>query len=130
MRRECLCFDEKGVVELRFKRLTLEDKADIYTKNLRKHHIRFGLVADADMPGGDYAQVRMHDSDNDGLWSSMYLASEAFRYAVTKQESAKENLVDGLDALEQLVKLPTVEGFQARTFELEGFRQIGPSRMA
>lgn len=117
---------KKGVVELQFKRMTLEEKADIYTKNLRKHHIRFGLVSDAQTPSGDYANVRMHDSDNDGLWSSMYLASEAFRYGITKNESAKENLMDGLDALEQLVRLPTVEGFQARTFELDGFRVSDP----
>lgn len=115
-----------GVVELQFKKMTLEEKADIYTKNLRKHHIRFGLVSDAQTPNGDYANVRMHDSDNDGLWSSMYLASEAFRYGVTKNESAKENLMDGLDALEQLVRLPTVDGFQARTFELDGFRVSDP----
>ena len=117
---------KKGVVELRFKKMTLEEKADIYTKNLRQHHIRFGLVSDASTPNGDYANVQMHDSDNDGLWSSMYLASEAFRYAVTKKETAKENLMDGLDALEQLVRLPTVEGFQARSFELDGFRQSDP----
>jgi len=36
--------------------------------------------------------VRLEDSDNDGLWTSMYLAGQAFPYAVTKEEEALENI--------------------------------------
>lgn len=111
-----------GVREFDFAEMTLADKAAIYLTNLRKHHIRFGLVADSQTPGGDYARFQMHDSDNDGLWTSMYLAGEACRLAVTGTEDARENVMDSLDAIERLVTLPTIPGFQARSFEFEGFQ--------
>lgn len=110
-----------GLAHLEFEMMTLADKAAHYQRNLRQHHIRYGMVSDAHVPGGDYALVRQHDSDNDGLWSGMYLAAEAFRYAATGQADALENAVDGFDALERLVTLPTVKGLQARSFELDGF---------
>lgn len=112
-----------GVTRLDFELMTLEQKAELFTQKLRRHHIRLGLVSDANMTNGDYATLRMHDSDNDGLWSAMYLASEAFRYAVTKRDDARENLMDGLDSLERLVTLSGIPGFQARSFELHGYKK-------
>jgi hypothetical protein len=110
-----------GVSQIHFEKTTLENKADKILSNLRHHHIRFGLVSDLVVPNGDYAQAQMHDSDNDGLWSSMYLASEAYRLAVTGAEDASLNLQDGFDAIERLVTITGIPGFQARSFELHGF---------
>lgn len=112
-----------GVSRIDFEFITLEEKAERFTKKLRRHHVRLGLVSDANMTNGDYAALRMHDSDNDGLWSAMYLASEAFRYAVSGRDDARENLMDGLDALERLVTLSGIPGFQARSFELHGYKK-------
>jgi len=117
-----------GVSQLHFASMTLADKADRYLRNLRLHHIRFGLVSEVRLKDGDYAQGRLHDSDNDGLWSGIYVAAEAFRYAVTKDRDALDNARDGLDALERLITITTIPGFQARTFELRGFKQSDPQR--
>jgi hypothetical protein len=117
-----------GLSSLIFDRTTLADKAEVLLRNLRRHHIRYGLVSDARLIDGDYATLRMYDSDNDGLWSAMYLASEAYRWAVTRRPDAYENVMDGLDALERLVTISGIPGFQARTFELEGFKVSDPER--
>jgi hypothetical protein len=110
-----------GLTRLQFEPMTLADKADFYQRHLRQNHIRYGLVSDVYLPGGDYAHVRLHDSDNDGLWSAMYLAAESYRFAVAGAEDAQANALDGLDALERLVTINPIPGFQARSFELEGF---------
>lgn len=111
-----------GLTKLRFEQMALADKAAIYQQNLRLNHIRFGLVSDVNIPGGDYAKLQLHDTDNDGLWSSMYLAAESYRYAVTGAEDALQNALDGFDALERLLTINPIPGFQARTFELDGFK--------
>jgi hypothetical protein len=115
-----------GVSQIHLKQMTLQQKGDEILSYLRKHHIRFGLVSDLVVPEGDYAKAQMHDSDNDGLWSSMYLASEAYRYAVTKEDDAKQNLLDGFDAIERLVTITPIPGFQARSFEVHGFHVSDP----
>ena len=53
----------------------------------------------------------MEDSDNDGLWTSMYLAGEAFRYAVTKSDTALQNVRESLDAMERLYTINDIPGF-------------------
>jgi hypothetical protein len=117
---------KKGVSQIHFQQMTLEEKANRILSYLRQHHIRFGLVSDLQVPEGDYAKAQMHDSDNDGLWSSMYLASEAYRLVVTKAEDAAANLNDGFDAIERLVTITPIPGFQARSFELHGFHVSDP----
>ncbi len=115
-----------GLSRLSFPLMTLADKAEEYLTNLRLHHIRYGMVSEAQLLNGDYATVRNTDCDNDGLWSSIYLAAEAYRYAVTRHPSARENVLDGLDALERLVTITGIPGFQARSFELAGFKVSDP----
>jgi hypothetical protein len=39
------------------------------------------------VPGDVNSWDPNHQSDNDGLWTSIYLASQAFRWAVTKDPS-------------------------------------------
>ena len=117
-----------GLSKIEFSPMTLADKAARKLSILRSGHIRYGLVSDVSLPGGDYAQVRLTDSDNDGLWSAMYLAGEAYRFAVTGAADARENLMDGLDALERLVTMTGIPGFEARTFELDGFKVSDPER--
>lgn len=128
MRNDVYVLNRRGLSQLRFEMMTLADKAAIELRNLRLNHIRYGLVSDAELVDADYAHLRLHDTDNDGLWSSLYLASEAFRFAVTGAEDARENAIDGFDAIERLVTITSIPGFQARTFELEGYKRSDPER--
>jgi hypothetical protein len=115
-----------GVVQIHLEQTTLEQKAGQLLAHIRKHHIRFGMVSDLSLPEGDLARSQMHDSDNDGLWSSMYLASEAYRLATTGADDARANLMDGFDAIERLVTITPIPGFQARSFEMHGFHLADP----
>ena len=64
----------------------------------------------------------MRTSDNDGLWTSMYLAGEVFRYSVTKSEEALQNITESLDALERLYTVNHIPGCPSRSFERRGYK--------
>ena len=65
----------------------------------------------------------MYDAtDNDGLWTSMYLAGELFRYAVTKSENALQNAYEAFEAMERLTEISGIKGFPARTYEIDGYQ--------
>ncbi|HOW71543.1 MAG TPA: hypothetical protein PKY77_13145 [Phycisphaerae bacterium] len=127
-RNDVYVLGKGGLSKIEFTPMTLADKAARKLDVLRSGHIRYGLVSDVRLPDGDYARARLTDSDNDGLWSAMYLAGEAYRLAVTAATDARENLMDGLDALERLVTITGIPGFEARTFELDGFKVSDPER--
>jgi hypothetical protein len=111
-----------GLGQICFKKMTLHDKAVFYDQQVRKRHIRNGFNASLDnIQKGNLSTGYLADSDNDGLWTSMYLGGEIFRYAVTKDPEALQNCRESLDAMERLYKLTPVPGFPARSFERRGF---------
>ena len=115
---------DKGVGEIRFHHMTLEAKADFFEKQVRQRHIRNGFNATiAEMKDGDPATGVLEDSDNDGLWTSMYLGAEIFRYAVTRSPDALQNCRESLDAMERLYTINPVKGFPARSFERKGYEK-------
>ena len=102
--------------------MTLQDKAMFYEEQVRSRHIRNGFNASLDgMEKGNIGTGYMSDSDNDGLWTSMYLAGEAFRYAATKDPEALQNCRESLDAMDRLYTINPVPGFPSRSFERSGF---------
>ncbi|HWS01600.1 MAG TPA: hypothetical protein VN249_13345 [Prolixibacteraceae bacterium] len=119
---DVLILTDKGLAELSYKNWTLADKADYYGKQVRLRHIRNGFNASFDnMEKGNIASGRLSDSDNDGLWTSMYLAGEVFRYAVTRSEDALQNCRESLDAMERLYTINGLKGFPSRSFERSGW---------
>ncbi|GAB2516827.1 hypothetical protein [Spirosoma aerophilum] len=111
-----------GIAELATKFMTLHDKAVFYGQQVRSRHIRNGFNASLDgLEKGNLATGYLADSDNDGLWTSMYLAGEIFRYAVTKEKDALQNCRESLDAMERLYTINPVPGFPARSFERAGY---------
>lgn len=116
-----LVLTTNGLSEIRFDPMTLHDKAVFYEKQVRDRHIRNGFNATlSGMDNGNLSTGYMKDSDNDGLWTSLYLASQGFRYAVTKEEEALQNVFESLEAMERLFTIHTVHGFPARSFERNG----------
>ena len=75
---------------------------------------------------GDLSTAEMVDTDNDGLWSSFYLGSEAFRYAVTKDPEAKRYAWECFEAYERLISINQFKGFPSRTFERKGYKVSDP----
>src|SRR5690606_18793250 len=56
------------------------------------------------------------NEDNDGLWTSCYLAAACFRYAVTKDPGAREKAVRTFEALERLETVTGIPGYPARSY--------------
>lgn len=117
-----LLLTEAGLGQICFRRMTLADKAEFYRRQVRDRHIRNGFNATlSGMRQGDLSTGYLSDSDNDGLWTSMYLGAEVFRYAVTRSADAVANIRESLDAMERLYTINPVPGFPARSFERRGF---------
>lgn len=113
---------EKGLSTLVFEKMTLAQKAEILETQVRKMHIRYGFNASLQLAEkGNISTGRLLDSDNDGLWTAMYLGGQAFRYAVTKDPEALANCKESLLAMERLYTINPVEGFPSRSFERSGY---------
>ncbi|WP_085536464.1 ligand-binding sensor domain-containing protein [Massilibacteroides vaginae] len=111
-----------GLNKVEFVEETLADKANYMQDNLRKYHLRYGFSAESRLTDpNDPTSIRLDDSDNDGLWTSFYLGSQAFRYAVTKEEKAKEYVWESFEPFERLIVIHPITGFSARTFERTGY---------
>jgi hypothetical protein len=118
-----LILTNRGLGKICFKEMTLHDKATFFDKQVRERHIRTGFNATVSaMTNGDITTGSMEDSDNDGLWTSMYLAGETFRYAVTRSDDALQNLRESLDAMERLYTINSIPGFPSRSFERRGYK--------
>ena len=118
-----LILTNKGLSKICFKEMTLAKKADFFEKQVRNRHIRTGFNATVTrMTNGDITTGSMQNSDNDGLWTSMYLGAEAFRYSVTKSAEALQNVRESLEAMERLYTInPMKSGFPSRSFERAGY---------
>ncbi len=105
-----------GISRIEFKPFTLEEKSEIFLKRLRARHNRYGYVADCRLlHPGDPSSFLMAPNDNDGLWTSIYVAAECFRYATTHSPQALWNARRSLAALLRLVSITGIPGFPARS---------------
>jgi hypothetical protein len=118
-----LVLTDKGLGQIVFNEMTLHDKALYYEQQVRARHIRHGFNATLGyMQDGSLATGSLEDSDNDGLWTSMYLGAEVFRYAVTKSDDALRNITEAMEAMERLYTINGVKGFPSRSFERTGYK--------
>ncbi|HEX5171205.1 MAG TPA: hypothetical protein VFW11_18640 [Cyclobacteriaceae bacterium] len=114
---------EKGLARIDSKQMTLQDKAMYFEQQVRARHIRHGFNATLGyMTDGSLATGSLEDSDNDGLWTSMYLGAEVFRYAVTKSDDALQNIRESMEGMERLYTINKVKGFPSRSFERRGYK--------
>ncbi|WP_375584992.1 hypothetical protein [Cyclobacterium xiamenense] len=113
-----LLLTRQGLGQICFKKMTLHEKALFLEDQVRSRHIRFGINSILqDMEPGDVSTGSLYSASNDGLWTAMYLASQAFRYAVTAEPEALQNCRESLEAMERLYTIHPLPGFPARTFE-------------
>lgn len=108
---------EKGVSCISGRLMTLEDKAENFYAQLMRKHMRAPWtcgVLHLEV-AGDTATWRHTDDDNDGEYTSGYLAMECFRYAVTKEEDARVKARKAFDFLCLLQEVTGTEGFFARS---------------
>lgn len=106
-----------GVSVLSARPMTLSAKADHFHRVLQARHVRPPYLVEKcrlAVPG-DTLTWQPLDNDNDGQYTGMYLAMESFRYAVSKQSTARENAARAFNALHFLQTVTGTEGFVART---------------
>ena len=109
----------QGISQIQQVEITFEEKAAIYEEVINKRHNRRGLINISRLSvSGDLTTSKTKNEDNDGLWTSVYLAAECFRYAVTKDEQAKENAIRTYEALERLETVTGIPGLPARSYAL------------
>ncbi|MFD2035504.1 hypothetical protein ACFSKL_11925 [Belliella marina] len=120
--QEILILTEAGLSKIIFEEMTIAQKAQYYEKQVRERHIRYGFNSGLLLyEKGNIYNARLKDSDNDGLWTAMYLGGQAFRYAVTKDPEALQNCKESLLAMERLYSINPVPGFPSRSFERSGY---------
>ena len=113
-----------GISHIHFVETTLAKKARFFESEIDRYHRRteFGYVIEAYSPvPGDKSALTLHDSDNDGLWTSMYGAGECFAWAATRDSNARRRAKQAFEALRFLSiaprggSNPAPRGFIART---------------
>lgn len=106
-----------GFSRIEYAPMTFAAKSRAFVERVQARHVRWGLTAHSRlrMPG-DLATNQMTSSDNDGLWTAMYVAAEAFRYAVTGDRDAREHARTGMQAILRLEAITGIPGFPARSF--------------
>lgn len=111
-----------GLIERRM--MTLAEKAEFYEDELERYIRRtpLGYVSEVSLARPrDKSKIIYHDSDNDGLWTSMYGAGECFAYAATGNPMAKQRAKRAFEALRFLQKVTQgtrhspPKGYVART---------------
>lgn len=94
---------------------TLAEKAAHMGALLRERHVRQGYVTECLLNApGDTTSWRPLASDNDGLWTALYVAAESYRWAVTGEPDARENARESMEALLRLERLTGIPGYPAR----------------
>ena len=76
-----LVLTDKGLGQIVFEYMTLKEKAMYFEDQVRNRHIRYGFNAGlVGMDHGDLSTGYLRDSDNDGLWTTMYLQAQFIQY--------------------------------------------------
>jgi hypothetical protein len=106
-----------GISRITRTQRSLAEKAAEFERIIDERHHRLGkfvLRCYFEEPGAlDKSSQRA--TDNDGLYTSMYGASQCFRYAATKDPAVKERVKGLFDAVKLLFDVTGIPGFPARS---------------
>jgi len=105
----------KGLAHIFQRRLSLAEKAGILQQKVEARERRHGFVTEMQLRAPGVLEGALQEiSDNDGLWTSLYVASQSFRYAVTKSAEARAQAWRSMQAVLRLESLTGISGFPAR----------------
>lgn len=114
----------KGIGKIKQVPMTLAQKAKFFEDEIDLRHRRteYEYVLEVHLAApGDKSKWTQHDSDNDGLWTSMYGAGECYAYAATKDPKAKVRAKKAYEAMRFLWTVtqggtpPAPKGYISRT---------------
>ena len=117
----------RGISLITAKTLTLGEKAAIIDKYDEKYFTRNeGYQVDRKLRKyGDIDSGWLPNSDNDGLFTGLYCASQCFRYQVTGDKQAKANAKKAVEAMIKLTEVTGREGFTARATRYSNEENFG-----
>lgn len=106
----------RGISVITAKYMTLEEKANHFDELADKYYIRNEgyQVSRKLRKYGDMDSGWLANSDNDGLFTGLYCASQCFRYKATGDKKAKENAQRAVNAMIKLTEITGKPGFTAR----------------
>ena len=113
---------DSGVTKITEKEMTLEEKADYCFNLVEDKYVRtLGYVTGlGNIENCDANTGKPNITDNDGLWTQIYIGSLAYAYAVTKNEKYRDAARRSMKAMGYLTKITGVKGFTARAVRFEG----------
>ena len=101
-----------GIIKISEKEMTLKEKADFFFEYTEKYFPRKdGFITGKRVP---LEEGTSSISDNDGLWTQMYLCALCMWYSITKDEKILETARRYKDAMLVLTRAPGIKGFTAR----------------
>ncbi len=117
----------RGISVITSQYMTLEEKANHYDEMAVKYFTRNeGYQVDRVLRKyGDLESGWLPNSDNDGLFTGLYCASQCFRYAVTGDEKAKANARRAVEAMIKLTEVTGKPGFTARATRYSNEENFG-----
>lgn len=115
-KNEIAALTDGGLSVITPRTMTLEEKADIYDSMIDKYFTRKdGYMCSLRMSvAGEPETGCTHATDNDGLYTGLYVCAQSFKYAVTGKEEARKKARNSLNAMFKLVDICGDSGFVAR----------------
>ena len=112
---------DKGLSRIELKPMTLSEK-EAYFDGLMKYYNREDFYTDIHVSKymDSIENGKPCITDNDGLWSALYVGALCFKYAVTKDEEIKERARKAMNALIKLQTMTGISGFPARAYRRPG----------
>jgi hypothetical protein len=105
----------KGIGQIMNKVMTYEEKAAYFTQLTEERHNRMGFICQNQLNEQfNLDSYELAISDNDGQYTAMYGAAQAFRYAITGAKEAKKIADRSFKAIKWLVDVTPEPGFPAR----------------
>lgn len=118
---------DSGASFISEKEMTLREKADFLFDVTEKYFVRKpGFVTRLDgVIDGDFSTGTPTITDNDGLWTEVYLGSLCYAYAVTGDKKLLEAARRCKDAMFFLMNITGIKGFTARAVRFPGEKGYG-----
>ncbi len=105
----------KGISSIQEKLITLGAKAKYFNDLTQKYNNRRGFINERTLKNpGTLEGSTFEVSDNDGLWNSIYVAAQAYRFAATHDEEAQKQGWESMHAMLELERVTGISGFPAR----------------
>lgn len=106
-----------GLSVFRWTVWTLQDKAAYLNRVMPRHDLwGYGLAGGSSLlEWGNVSTAQETSDDNNGLWTGVYVSSQALRYAVTGEEEARELAWKYWIGMETLNNITNIDGLISRS---------------